>query len=125
MFFTVFYECAINMKSACFNTNIDFVEKKYLLGHISTFANFEAKHAGNGAKNVKLFLCMCLKISFYNYPWVTLTKLLNCCTLMYVCLMSIVEGIRVHGFKAQMLEQCLIYFFLSVFSLMSFFCQKL
>jgi hypothetical protein len=42
---------------------ITFLKKTFFLGHISTFSNFEAKRAKNGAKNkkpIKLSKCVCV-----------------------------------------------------------------
>jgi hypothetical protein len=45
----LFNTFSADLKSAC---NSAFIDTFDFLGHISTFSNFEAKRAKNGAKNV-------------------------------------------------------------------------
>jgi hypothetical protein len=47
------------LNSAFFYTHFNYCERKILFGHISTFANFDAKRAQNGKKTENGF-CKCV-----------------------------------------------------------------
>ncbi len=73
---------------AFFDTQIENILKKYVLGRISTFCKLLSQTRTKRRKKRKMYFQMCLRIHFVIHLWVRtlnfLKKSLNHCSLMYI-----------------------------------------